>query len=54
MEEMEKTTQFINLKDGRKLGYSEFGDINGIPIFHFHGYPGSRLEAHFLDSIAKK
>ena len=51
---MEETTQFVELEDGRKLGYSEFGDLNGIPIFHFHGYPGSRLEAYFGDFIAKK
>ena len=36
--------QTIVLKDGRRLGYAEAGDPNGKPVFHFHGWPGSRLE----------
>ncbi|USB34086.1 alpha/beta hydrolase [Paenibacillus sp. YPG26] len=33
----------IPLKDGRKLGYVEYGDPSGIPVMFFHGTPGSRL-----------
>ena len=44
----------IKLKDGRKLGYSEYGDLKGKPIFYFHGWPTSRLQAQYLDPIAKK
>ena len=33
------------LGDGRKLAYSEWGAAGGAPLFHFHGIPGSRLEA---------
>ncbi|MFW9937367.1 MAG: alpha/beta fold hydrolase [Candidatus Thorarchaeota archaeon] len=40
-----KINQTIELKDGRRLGYSDMGDPNGKPIFHFHGFPGSRLES---------
>jgi pimeloyl-ACP methyl ester carboxylesterase len=47
--ELEKT---ITLHDGRKLGYVEFGDLDGKPVFHFHGWPGSRLEAHLLHEPA--
>jgi len=32
------------LPDGRILGYAEYGDPSGIPVFYFHGTPGSRLE----------
>jgi pimeloyl-ACP methyl ester carboxylesterase len=31
----------IRLDDGRELGFAEFGDPNGTPVFAFHGTPGS-------------
>jgi len=39
----------IKLKDGRQLGYADLGnpDANHV-IFHFHGFPGYRLEAMLL------
>src|SRR5215471_20729905 len=42
----------ISLRDGRKLGYAEYGDPAGKPIFFFHGLPGSRLQRHPDGSIA--
>ncbi len=36
--------QIVKLKDGRKLGYAEFGVPEGKPIFYFHGHGSSRLE----------
>ncbi|MBA2655457.1 MAG: alpha/beta hydrolase [Tatlockia sp.] len=42
----------ITLKDGRKIGYTEFGVPHGHPIFYFHGLPGSRLDAKSLQDIA--
>lgn len=33
------------LADGRELGYAEYGDPAGKPVFYFHGWPSSRLEA---------
>jgi pimeloyl-ACP methyl ester carboxylesterase len=38
------TDQTIILSDGRQLGFAEYGDPNGIPVFHFHGSAGSRLD----------
>lgn len=38
----------IPLRDGRLLGYAQYGDLSGKPVFHFHGSGGSRLE-HPLD-----
>lgn len=32
------------LRDGRKLGFAEYGVPAGQPVFHFHGSGGSRLE----------
>jgi pimeloyl-ACP methyl ester carboxylesterase len=46
--------QIITLRDGRSLGYAEFGDPEGRPVFHFHGFPGSRLEAKLVDEAAVK
>jgi len=36
----------VQLKDGRRLGYVEYGDPGGKPCFHFHGWPSSRSEVH--------
>lgn len=33
------------LSDGRRLGYRVRGEPSAIPVLHFHGQPGSRLEA---------
>lgn len=42
----------LELKDGRQLGFAEYGDPDGQPIFYFHGLPGSRLEASHLHEVA--
>ena len=34
----------LTLRDGRRLGYSEFGAPRGRPILYCHGFPASRLE----------
>ena len=41
--------QTIKLKDGRNLGYAEFGNVNGKSIFYFHGHGTSRLEPKMYD-----
>lgn len=33
----------LELTDGRRLSYAEYGRPNGSPMFLFHGTPGSRL-----------
>ena len=38
----------LKLKDGRNLGYIDLGKKDAKPLFHFHGFPGSRLEATIL------
>jgi pimeloyl-ACP methyl ester carboxylesterase len=43
----------ITLHDGRVLGYAEYGDSTGYPIFYFHGGQESRLSSLFMDSTAK-
>lgn len=44
----------IRLHDGRKLAYAEYGDSQGWPVLHFHGWPGSRLEGKFFAEEAAK
>lgn len=44
----------IQLKGGRKLGFFQYGDIKGTPVFYFHGWPASRLSAAIYDDVAKK
>jgi len=39
-------TRFIYLKDGRRLAYAEYGDVNGKPVLFCHSYIGSRLQVH--------
>jgi len=42
------TDSVATLADGRKLAYAEYGDKKGIPLFVFHGLPGSRLSRGLL------
>jgi pimeloyl-ACP methyl ester carboxylesterase len=42
-------TKQLRLSDGRLLGYTEFGDPGGRPLFYFHGFPGSRLDWLLFD-----
>ena len=44
----------IALSDGRRLSFAEFGDRQGRPVFYFHGFPGSRLEAKLADRISRE
>ena len=50
----DKTRQTLKLKDGRNLGFAEFGDPQGKPIFEFHGNPSSRLGSELFDEAAKR
>jgi pimeloyl-ACP methyl ester carboxylesterase len=51
---MSRTQKYIPLSDGRRLGLAEFGDRQGRPVFYFHGFPGSRLEAKLADGISRE
>ncbi len=44
----------LRLDDGRLLGYTVYGDPEGQPVFYFHGFPGSRVEAHLADGVASR
>ncbi len=35
--------RIVRLPDGRRLGYSEYGAVEGRPVFFFHGFGTSRV-----------
>lgn len=43
----------FSLSDGRVLGYELFGDEGGRPVYFFHGFPGSRLQAELVADQAR-
>ncbi|MFD0986728.1 alpha/beta fold hydrolase [Methyloligella solikamskensis] len=45
--------QSLTLSDGRRMGYAEFGDADGLPVLALHGTPGSRLTFTITDDEAK-
>jgi len=49
-----KENQQMRLRDGRRLGFAEYGDPDGIPFFYFHGWPSSRLEARAAEASAER
>ncbi len=52
LERRERCHQLLPLGAGRVLSFAEFGAVRGDPIFYFHGWPGSRLEAQLLEDVA--
>jgi pimeloyl-ACP methyl ester carboxylesterase len=44
----------LQLRDGRTLGFAEYGDCAGNVLFYFHGFPGARLEAQLLAGPAER
>lgn len=46
---MGKLNQQLTLRDGRRLGFAEYGVENGQPLFYFHGWPGSRIEPRAVE-----
>ncbi len=41
-------------KDRLPLGYADYGDPHGVPIFALHGTPGSRLRFRIMEQTANK
>ncbi|KAL2862818.1 alpha/beta fold hydrolase [Aspergillus lucknowensis] len=49
-----RANQTFPLRDGRILGYAEYGCPTGFPLLYLHGFPSSRLEASGLDALARR
>jgi hypothetical protein len=37
-------TDTVHTQSGRTLAYAQTGQPDGVPLFYFHGIPGSRLD----------
>lgn len=44
----------LRLRDGRMLGFAQYGAPDGKPLFFFHGTPGSRTLARLFDDVARR
>jgi len=47
-------TSHVRLPDGRRLAYACYGDPAGVPVLHFHGWPGSHLDFAPNDEAARR
>lgn len=43
----------IVLPDGRRLGFAEYGDPDGVPVMLFHGSYGCRTQRHPDDALTR-
>lgn len=43
--------QAVALAGGRALCFARYGDPGAFPVFYFHGWPGSRLEAGLVPDL---
>jgi pimeloyl-ACP methyl ester carboxylesterase len=43
----------MRLADGRRIGYAEYGDEQGLAVLAIHGTPGSRLMFALTDKAAR-
>ena len=50
----QQTDQTIQLPDGRTLGYAEYGERAGFPIFYFTGGNSSRFEGQWFAEAASR
>jgi pimeloyl-ACP methyl ester carboxylesterase len=51
MNTVDRTTQTLTLRDGRTLGYAEWGDLSGKPVFYFTSSEASRYSRHPDETI---
>ncbi len=45
---------YVQLPDGRQIGFQGYGDREGSPVFFFHGWIGSRLDFAPNDAVARE
>ena len=48
---LDRTAQTLILRDGRILGYAEWGDLDGKPVFYFASPDASRYSRHPDETI---
>src|SRR5262245_27054957 len=50
----ERSSQILRLADGRRFGFAEYGDPEGLPVLAIHGTPGSRYMFALTDAAARE
>lgn len=45
---------FVDLVDGRKLAYAEWGAPDGSPIIYCHGFPSNRRELDLISQVLEQ
>ena len=48
-----RSARTAHLRDGRTIGFADWGDPDGAPVIHLHGTPGSRLTYDYADGPAR-
>jgi pimeloyl-ACP methyl ester carboxylesterase len=48
-----RSARSVQLRDGRTIGFADWGDPTGAPVIHLHGTPGSRLTYDYTDAPAR-
>ncbi len=51
---MAKLDVVVRLRDGRPVGYCEYGADGGLPVIALHGTPGSRRKYGLADAEARR
>ena len=49
----DRASRVHRLADGRRIGYAEYGDPDGLPAIALHGTPGSRFMFALTDEAAR-
>jgi pimeloyl-ACP methyl ester carboxylesterase len=47
-----RSARTVQLRDGRTIGFADWGHPDGAPVIHLHGTPGSRLTFDYADGPA--
>ena len=50
---IDRSSQVLRLADGRRIGFAEYGDPEGLPVLALHGTPGSRYMFALTDGAAR-
>jgi len=50
----DKTSSTLTLRDGRKLGYAQYGSLTGRPVILHHGLACSRLDAAAFHEVGQQ
>ena len=50
---IDRSSRVHRLPDGRRIGYAEYGSVDGLPAIALHGTPGSRFMFALTDEGAR-